>query len=60
MKNKGLGNPAIITSAVTREQGQKAIEKTQDVFFTVLKVAAILGVLGFAYYKIFKGFKAIK
>ena len=60
MKDIGLGNPAVIASVLSSEQGQKAIGKTQDVFFTVLKVGLVVTVLGVAYYKIFKGFKALK
>ena len=60
MKNKGLGNPAVISSVLASEQGQKAIGKTQDVFFTVLKVGLVATVLVVAYYKIFKGFTKLK
>ncbi len=56
---QGLKNPALIAFA-SSQKGQEAIAKTANVGITVLKVGLIAGVLVFAYYKIFKGFPAIK
>ncbi len=56
---KGLKNPAITAFAASPE-GQKAIAKTTNLGFTVLKVVLIAGVATVLYFKIFKGFKKIQ
>ena len=60
MKKRGLNNPAIIATAISSEQGQKAIKETKSAFALGAKVGVVLLVLGIAYYKIFKGFQKIK
>ncbi|MBA0884923.1 hypothetical protein [Flavobacterium undicola] len=56
---KGLKNPAFVAYA-SSPQGQKTIEKTADLGFTIFKIGLIGGVALFAYFKIFKGFKKIQ
>lgn len=60
MKEQGLNNPAVIASVLSSKGGQEAIKETKSTVFFVGKVGFVLLVLGFAYYKIFKGFQAIK
>lgn len=56
---KGSKNPALVAYA-SSPQGQKTIEKTANLGFTIFKIGLIAGVITFAYYKIFKGFKSIQ
>jgi hypothetical protein len=56
---QGLKNPALIAYA-SSEQGQKTIAKSTDLAFLLLKIGLIGGLVFFAYYKIFMGFKKIQ
>lgn len=65
MKESGLSNPAL-ANFIASPQGQKMIDKAQEnqqkaisTGLFILKFLVVSGVLTFAYFKIFKGFKKL-